>query len=204
MDIHRIASQLSVCGFVVVEHALSGELLARLDDRCEDDAAVAFAPAGVGRGPFRTHDASIRGDMISWLDDAEDADHSYLEVMEELRLALNDALHLGLFAYEAHYAIYPTGTHYERHLDALTGERNRLLSTVVYLNSEWALVDGGELVLYRASDESVLIRILPQPGLMVLFLSEDFPHEVLAAGKRRHSIAGWFRGRVPTPGTPSA
>jgi len=27
----------------------------------------------------------------------------------------------------------------------------------------------------------------------VIFLSERFPHEVLPAKKKRHSIAGWFR-----------
>jgi hypothetical protein len=30
---------------------------------------------------------------------------------------------------------------------------------------------------------------------MVMFLSAEFPHEVLAASRPRHSIAGWFSGR---------
>ncbi|HEX7498791.1 MAG TPA: 2OG-Fe(II) oxygenase [Polyangia bacterium] len=63
------------------------------------------------------------------------------------------------------------------------------------LNDEWAMPDGGELLLYRADEQSPVTRILPKPGLMVLFLSEEFPHEVLAPSKPRHSIAGWFRGR---------
>jgi SM-20-related protein len=139
----------------------------------------------------------IRGDVIRWLDDAREADHLYLTLMEGLRISLNERLCLGLFSYEGHYAIYGTGSHYDRHLDAHGGQNNRLLSTVVYLDSAWTLADGGELVLHGSGDQPEITRILPQPGLMVLFLSEEFPHEVLVAGKPRHSIAGWFSGRLP-------
>ena len=82
--------------------------------------------------------------------------------------------------------------------DALNGPKNRLLSTVVYLNDEWTAADGGELLLYRAGNQGAIARILPKPGLMALFLSDEFPHEVLSTKKPRHSIAGWFRGRVPS------
>jgi SM-20-related protein len=198
LDLDTIASQLRSGGFVVVENSLPAGLLARLDDGCNDRAETPFAPAGIGRGKDHKHDHLVRGDVISWLDAEKEADHAYLTLMEGLRVSLNEQLFLGLLDYEGHYAIYGAGTGYEKHLDALTGQKNRLLSTVVYLDDEWSLADGGELVLYRASDQSVIVRILPQPGLMVLFLSEEFPHEVLAARKPRHSIAGWFRGRVPS------
>lgn len=196
MDVDAIAGELRCAGFVAVENSLSPAVLARLDGGCCDSAA--FAPAGVGRGGQRTHDANIRGDVIRWLDDSKAIDHSFLTVMEELRIGLNQQLFLGLLHYECHYAIYGVGAHYDRHLDTLSGQKNRLLSTVVYLNDEWAPADGGELLLYRASNPIAIARILPKPGLMVLFLSEEFPHEVLAAKKTRHSIAGWFRGRIPS------
>jgi len=191
-----IAGQLTSRGFVVVENALPAALLARLDDGCHDREAWRFAPAGTGRGEDRKRDGLVRGDVIRWLDDAQEADQVYLALMEGLRVALNERLCLGLFTYEGHYAIYGPGTRYGKHLDALVGQRNRLLSTVVYLDSEWALADGGELVLHGTGEQPALARILPQPGLMVMFLSEDFPHEVLAASRPRHSIAGWFSGRV--------
>jgi SM-20-related protein len=38
-----------------------------------------------------------------------------------------------------------------------------------------------------------LIRVAPECGKLVIFLSEDFPHEVLPATQLRQSIAGWFR-----------
>jgi SM-20-related protein len=196
MDVDAIAAELRANGFVAVENSLSPVVRIRLDDVCRESAA--FAPAGVGRGSQRMQDAGIRGDVIRWLDDSKAADHSFLTMMEELRIGLNQQLFLGLLHYESHYAVYGVGAHYDRHLDTLSGKQNRLLSTVVYLNDEWAPADGGELLLYRSGNASAIATILPKPGLMVLFLSEEFPHEVLAAKKCRHSIAGWFRGRVPS------
>ena len=196
MDVDAITAELRSDGFVTVENSLSPAVRARLDDGCR--AGAAFAPAGVGRGSQRTHDPGIRGDVIRWLDDSKATDRPFLTMMEELRIGLNQQLFLGLLHYECHYALYGVGAHYDRHLDTLSGQRNRLLSTVVYLHDEWAPADGGELLLYRADNPSPIATILPKPGLMVLFLSEEFPHEVLAAKKPRRSIAGWFRGRGPS------
>jgi SM-20-related protein len=196
MDIDTIAREIRSRGFVTVDSCLPAALLGRLDDSCSEISAPDFAPSGMGRGKHRQSDAVVRGDVVSWLDHAREVDHLYLTAMEDLRISLNQQLYLGLFDYECHYAIYGGGTHYDKHLDALAGRKNRVLSTVVYLNSEWAVADGGELILYRGSDAIAIARILPRPGLMVLFLSEDFPHEVLTANRSRHSIAGWFSGRV--------
>jgi len=202
MDINAIAGELRSSGFCAVEQFISPALRAHLDgvcdDVCDDGATSRFAPAAVGRGEQRAHNAGFRGDVTSWLDDTQDADQDYLAVMEDLRAGLNEQLYLGLLDYEGHYAIYGTGAHYDRHMDTLAGSKNRLLSTVVYLHEEWATANGGELLLYRTDSPSPFTRILPKPGLMVLFLSEEFPHEVLAATKPRHSIAGWFRGRAPS------
>ena len=198
MDVDAISGELRSSGFVAVENSLSPAMRARFNDGFRESAA--FGPAGVGRGGQRTHDADIRGDVIRWLDGSKAADRSFLTLMEELRIGLNQRLFLGLLDYECHYSIYGVGAHYDRHLDTLSGQKNRLLSTVVYLNDEWAPADGGELLLYRAGNPGAIARILPKPGLLVLFLSEEFPHEVLAAKKPRHSIAGWFRGRVGSSG----
>ena len=37
------------------------------------------------------------------------------------------------------------------------------------------------------------ISITPSFGTIVVFLSEEFPHEVLPAMRDRYAIAGWFR-----------
>jgi SM-20-related protein len=69
---------------------------------------------------------------------------------------------------------------------------------VVYLNPGWQPVDGGELVIYTDEVDQDSIRVTPAFGTLVVFLSEDFPHEVLPAQRDRYSIAGWFRLNTST------
>ena len=74
MDVDAIAGELRSSGFVAIEHSLSPAVRARIDDGCRE--STAFAPAAVGSGGQRTHDAGIRGDIIRWLDDTKAADRS--------------------------------------------------------------------------------------------------------------------------------
>jgi len=99
-------------------------------------------------------------------------------------------LFLGLFSFESHFAHYPPGAFYKTHLDAFKGESNRILSVVTYLNSGWLPDDGGEMVLYTETDS---LSVTPALSTLAIFLSEDFPHEVLPTQRDRYSIAGWFR-----------
>jgi len=64
---------------------------------------------------------------------------------------------------------------------------------VTYLNSDWQPGDGGELVLYAEDEVTEIATIEPRAGTLVLFLSEEIPHEVRPAIRDRISIAGWFR-----------
>jgi SM-20-related protein len=193
VNIAGIASQLESTGYIVLDQPLMHELSARLFARCHDDELLRFQPAQVGRGTGKSDINLVRGDVISWLDDSNAADGAYLKWMEQLRLGLNQALYLGLFDYESHYAIYGAGAGYARHSDVLQGKRNRILSTVFYLNEDWQARDGGELVLFAPQGEAIIATIKPTFGKMILFLSDEFPHEVLRAHQNRRSIAGWFR-----------
>ncbi|WP_370298268.1 2OG-Fe(II) oxygenase, partial [Pontibacterium sp.] len=85
------------------------------------------------------------------------------------------------------------GAFYKRHVDAFRGEANRVLTMVVYLNPDWTADDGGELVLYTSDTDQEGIKVVPAMGTVVVFLSEEFPHEVLPAYRDRFSIAGWYR-----------
>ena len=76
------------------------------------------------------------------------------------------------------------GAFYKKHLDAFKGTNSRILSTVLYLNPGWLAGDGGELVLYHPVSDEVLEVVTPDFGKMVIFLSEEFPHEVLPAQTR--------------------
>lgn len=171
------------------EDGLTARLRAELAER---EAQNALAPAGVGRAADRQ--AAIRTDRTLWLSPDTPAAAEFLARMEDLRRELNRALFLGLFDYEAHYALYEAGGFYRKHLDALRGQKNRVISTVTYLTPDWTEEDAGHLALYDPADqEREIARILPRAGTLAVFLSEDIPHEVRPPGRARASIAGWFR-----------
>ena len=193
MDIAKIATELEHTGYIVLARPLVDKLLAELFTRCHDDDPMRFHAAQVGRGAAKQRIGSIRGDVIDWLDAGNSTDQSYLACMEELRLGLNAALFLGLFDFESHYAIYGSGDGYAKHFDVLQGRKNRILSTVLYLNEDWHACDGGELVVFEATGKSIVATVNPTFGTMIIFLSESFPHEVLTSHATRRSIAGWFR-----------
>jgi SM-20-related protein len=150
--------------------------------------------AGIGRGAAHALRPDIRSDEVAWLKPGQSvACERYLAMMDTLRRALNASLYLGLEAYESHFAHYPPGAFYAKHVDRFRDDDTRILSVVLYLNADWTAGDGGALRLYPAGRESE--EIVPIGGRIVLFLSADMPHEVMRANRDRMSIAGWFRRR---------
>ncbi len=188
----QIALQLKSKGYGILPSPLPETLVDSLLLHVKSLTGDEFKLAGTGRDTAYQISQRIRGDEIHWLDRQNPTTQAYLEWVEALRLSLNRHLFLGLFDYECHYACYPEGAFYRKHLDAFKGDTNRILSTVLYLNPIWGTQDGGEFVLYSHKDE-ILETVLPQYGKMVIFLSEVFPHEVRPVNKPRYSIAGWFR-----------
>jgi SM-20-related protein len=189
----QLTMQLTTQGYAVVDDALPLALVQQLRAAAETELALNGQLAGIGRAADYTVKATVRSDKISWLTTFHPVSADYLRAMEQFRLALNQQLLLGLFRYEAHYASYAPGAYYHQHRDAFKGSRNRLLSTVLYLNDGWQAEDGGELVLYANDAQTPLFRCLPVFNRLAVFLSEEFPHEVLVGNKQRYSIAGWFR-----------
>lgn len=195
MNVEEIAEHLTRVGYIVLDNPLQKPLTNLLFARCQDDDPLRFKPAQIGRGSNKKRISPLRGDVISWLDDSNSTDRAYLAWMETLRCGLNSTLFLGLFDYECHYAIYLAGAAYAKHSDVLQGARNRVVSTVFYLNEDWKTGDGGELRLFEPNGETAIATVAPSFGTMIIFLSESFPHEVLMAHNKRRSITGWFRVR---------
>jgi SM-20-related protein len=180
-------NEFCVQGWTVIANFLPDTLNQLLFDEARFEANL--TPAGVGRANNRLLNQQIRRDKTHWFDGNSIAQQDYLALMQQLQLRLNRQFFLGLFDFECHFACYQQGDFYQKHFDAFKGRSSRVLTTVSYLNTVSA---GGELVLY-GSDNTVLTRILPQAGSLVLFESERFAHEVLPAIDDRFSIAGWFR-----------
>ena len=149
--------------------------------------------ACIGRNDEEVRESAIRSDKICWLSkDLGEPVQQFLSKMEIIRQAANQNFFLGLFEYEAHFAKYEKGDFYQKHLDCFRDNENRRLTTVFYMNDEWSKEDGGDLVVYDLNDNE-LTRITPKSGRLLVFFSEQFPHEVLPTQRERFSIAGWFR-----------
>lgn len=158
--------------------------------------------AGTGQGFGFSLNPELRGDEIHWLDHNGIVGHqnSYLYHLERLRQELNRSLALGLFEFEGHFAIYPVGARYRKHLDQFQNDNRRTLSCILYLNTVWQREDGGELRLYLNGENSgEYIDILPAGGTLVTFLSSQFWHEVLPAKRERISLTGWYKTRSEQP-----
>jgi SM-20-related protein len=197
-DWRPATADLTDRGFAVLPAAMPEAGWRRLRAEAEGlRADDAFRAAGVGRGEARREDEAIRGGSICWLEASMPAADEFLGWMDGLRTSLNRELYLGLESYEAHYAHAPTGASYGTHVDRHHASNARVVSTVIYLNGEWPAEAGGELVLHGADAHAVpRLTLSPDGGTLVLFMSEDAPHEAKKATRERWSIAGWFRTRA--------
>jgi SM-20-related protein len=194
-SLQRIVDDLAQWGWSQQDIFLPQPLTAELAAECRARAAAgALMPAAVGRGPAQEVRERIRGDHIQWLEPGESAACDlYLASMDALRMAMNQGLFLGLEDYESHFAMYPPGAFYRRHVDRFRDDDRRMVSAVVYLNQAWVPGDGGELRLYLRDGREH--DVPPLAGSLVVFLSGEMPHEVLAANRERLSLTGWFRRR---------
>ncbi len=186
----KIIDALVDDGYILLEDALPQELLSRLTHYAT--TSTNYKSAGISNAQNFHIDTTKRRDKTEWIDEDGSLFSQYLSFCEGLRISLNRSLYLGLTYYEAHFARYEKGDFYEKHLDAFFGSKNRVVTTVLYLNEAWQEDNGGELLLYE-EDTKVIERVVPKAGTLVVFLSDKFPHEVLPAKVKRHSIAGWFR-----------
>lgn len=193
----RIADELAEKGYYVLPQLLPAELNLALHSRVLNLDQDDFQPAGIGRELDFQLNNSVRRDETRWLNQANATDAAYIEHMAEFRLAINRRLFMGLFDYESHYAYYAPGAFYKKHMDAFKGQSNRVLTTVLYLNPEWHTDDGGQLVIYTPDSDDIITTVNPNFGTFVIFLSEQFPHEVVKAQRDRYSISGWFRLQDP-------
>ncbi len=189
----RIGEDLLQKGYSINPAALPPGLAEALLQHLHSMSLRRFEPAGIGREQDQTLDSSVRRDEICWITGESAAGRQWLAWTAQLQRYLNRRLFLGLFSFESHFAHYPPGAYYRRHFDAFRGEANRVLSVVAYLNPLWLPEDGGELVLYLDGEDGSAVKVDPACGTLVVFLSEEYPHEVLPARRDRYSVAGWFR-----------
>lgn len=155
-----------------------------------------FKKSAIGNRVNEEIDKTVRGDFILWMDEnnSNEAESLFFKKITELVNYLNKTCFLGILHKEFHYAVYPKGTFYKRHLDTFQNDDRRKLSIVCYLNeANWPAKNGGELTIY-SEDEA--LDILPIPGRLVIFESQILEHEVkIVKASERMSITGWLKTR---------
>ena len=153
-----------------------------------------FGAARIGSDRSLQRREDIRGDSTCWITSPLwPAEQALLGELERLRLQLNRESLLGLFEVELHYAWYPPGAGYERHVDQPQGRVQRRVSLVLYLNEDWTPEAGGELRIFDEADGHR--DIAPVAGRLVCFLTPGREHAVLPTQRDRLSVSGWFRTR---------
>mgnify|MGYP003113038572 CR=1 FL=1 len=158
-----------------------------------------FKKAAIGNKLNETIEKTVRGDFILWINekDAGEVENIFFSKINSLVDYLNKTCFLGILQKEFHYAVYPPGTFYKRHLDTFQNDDRRKLSLVCYLNEEnWKPENGGELVIYKQENGVETPKsIYPFPGRMVIFESQILEHEVKPVNTTRLSITGWLKTR---------
>lgn len=172
--------------------ALRTSLLAKRDEDM-------FKKSAIGNSANEKVIGTIRGDFILWLDqDTTDvAESRFFDRLNDFKDYLNRTCFMGINEMEFHYAVYPPGTFYKRHLDTFQNDSRRKLSMVCYLNDEdWKPEYGGELTIYTNDNGTEKqTDIYPVQGRMVVFESQVLEHEVKPVQKERLSITGWLKTR---------
>ncbi|MCB9520852.1 MAG: 2OG-Fe(II) oxygenase [Myxococcales bacterium] len=196
VSLSDVADAVAAVGYCVVPALVGPEVCAAMRARgAQLRDAGALSSAAIGAADERHIRADIRGDLTAWMrPHTEDAaERAWLEQIEGLRVEINRRTFEGLFEWEGHWALYPPGRGYARHLDVFRAHPMRLYSTVLYLNDAWQEGDGGELRLELGPDQARTVP--PTAGTLVVFRSDRFYHEVLPTRVERWSVTGWYRRR---------
>lgn len=196
-SIENLIQELAEKQFCVANNVLSPEACDNLSmDLEEHYRDGVFKQASIGRGAGLQVQSRIRGDSTYWLDEKAPTSkqEAFFAFMQQLQKSLNENFYIGVKELEAHYALYPPGTGYEKHIDQHAGTSHRKITFILYLNKDWRSEYGGELLVFDPKNPEILLhKIEPTWGRLVLFRSEIFPHQVASCTQDRKSLTGWFR-----------
>ncbi len=180
-------------GYAIIEDFVDEETIRGLRYNLQsqfDDGE--FKRAGIGKWNNFQKNTEIRNDYIHWLNNRseEPTERHLIELVQDFVDYLNRTCFTGILSFEFHYAIYPKGSFYKRHLDQFSNDDSRRYTMIFYLNENWGEKDGGQLVLYLGNET---VTILPKGGTLVFFESQKIEHEVLPSYRERMSLTGWLK-----------
>lgn len=194
----RIISDILEQGYSICDTFFEEDLVSLL----REDIKILYnqnelKKAAIGNRVNESIEKTIRGDYIQWIDElkANSVEKQFFDAVKTFKTYLNKTCFMGLLHQEFHYAVYPKGTFYKKHIDTFQNDDRRKLSMVCYLNDQsWKASNGGELVLYPEALPEV--TVYPLPGRVVIFESQRLEHEVKEViHDQRLSITGWLKTR---------
>ncbi len=182
-----IENKIGICNLFVSEK-LGIQLKTNLLALHEKKLMIA---AGTGNVEKLVFDKLVRSDSIYWLDrqHADKYENEFLDLMDDFISYLNLTCYTGITGCEFHYTLYEAGSFYKKHIDQFQNNESRKFSMISYLNKDWVVEDGGQLMIHQSNSEQ---EITPTNGKTIFFKSNELPHEVLVTNKQRVSITGWL------------
>jgi len=195
-----IISQLQDNHYAITDNCFNNNFLKRLNQHVLAlYKADELKKAAIGKRIDKQIKTEIRGDYIQWINDKKpnEIELQFLEHIQQLVDYLNRTCFMGILNKEFHFAVYPQGRFYKRHLDTFQNDQRRKLSVVLYLNNNWSRAHGGELVIYtKVKNRERSIPIIPKFGRFIIFDSQLLEHEVKTVKQGlRLSITGWLKVR---------
>ena len=196
--LEKIADEIYTKSYVVIDNFVDEIFRKALFDEQTDLLEKGkFRKAAVGSGDKKQVIPEIRSDEVLWMDEENLSllQREYWNRVEEIKTILNRRCFLGLKSFEGHFARYPIGSFYKRHLDQFQQVPYREVTVILYVNDQWTEADEGALRMYLPNPDGTerIEDYLPMPGRLVVFLSAEIPHEVLPTKKERNSITGWLK-----------
>jgi SM-20-related protein len=191
---HSISEQLRLKGFSISPNFFGKAAMNALrSDFSRIENEQGFSQAGTGQGSEHSVRNGTRRDSVHWLKRGQGfaAQDQLWRKIDSLQLALNRNLFLNLHHFEGHYARYPQGGFYRRHLDCFRRDDARQISFALYLNKDWQSAHGGRLRIHGPFGEYTDID--PIGGTLVCFVSSETEHEVMESFAPRSSFTGWFK-----------
>lgn len=188
----KIISDYLNNGFCVIDNWLTNDETIQLRKELNHFYdADCFKKSAIGNRLNENLERSIRNDFIFWLDETKHA-ATFFKKINSFIDYLNKTCFAGIVTKEFHYAAYPKGSFYKKHIDTFQNDDRRTISIVCYLNEIWNESFGGELKLYLNNQT---LQIFPTNGKIVLFDSKTIEHEVLSVltKNKRLSITGWLK-----------
>lgn len=189
----KVINDVADAGYAICDDFLPADIVQGLRNNLSELYSEGdLRKAGIGKWNNYQKDLEIRSDRIRWLSSTPEdpVELQLMNIVREFTDYLNRTCFTGIRSYEFHYAVYPKGSFYKRHLDQFSNDPGRKFTMIFYLNENWLPEDGGQLVIFLNGRE---LEVQPLAGRLVFFESSVIEHEVRPANRERMSVTGWLK-----------